>query len=333
MTEMDRQLLVLGSAAVRAMLPMADAIALMRRAMTLALDPETRLPLRQATPVPGRPSHVLSIMPGALAEDAGLGAKVITVLPDNFERGLPSHQGGILLFDSATGRLLALLDAQEVTAIRTAAASGLATDLLARPDARILAICGYGEQAEQHIAAMRSVRPIAEVRVWGRSIERARAFVERVSADHDVQIRAIENLSDALDGSDIVCTTTASVDAWLTRAHLAPGMHVNLVGSSTAREREAADDVLVGTRIYVDYLPSTMAQAGEILPAIERGTITADAILGEIGDVLRGRVEGRQTADDITIYKSLGIAAQDLVVATHLFELSRSSGNGDWVAF
>ncbi len=329
---MTARLLVLGRDAIRDLLPMSRCIALMRDAMVLAIHPEAQLPLRRGTPIPGT-ANILSIMPGSLPADDCIGAKVITVFPGNFDHGRPSHQGGVLIFDQPTGRPLALFDAGEITAIRTAAASALATDLLARPDAQVLTICGYGEQAGQHLVSMQCVRNLSEVRIWGRSIDPAEAFVRRLQPGTTVPMRAVPDLGTALEGADIVCTTTASTEAWLPGALLRPGMHLNLVGSSSAAEREADDEVVTRGRIYVDLMASTMAQAGEILACIEQGLITQSHIVGAIGSLIEGRIAGRQSADDITVYKSLGIAAQDLVSTAWLYREASRRNAGVWVEF
>jgi ornithine cyclodeaminase/alanine dehydrogenase-like protein (mu-crystallin family) len=327
-------LLVLGRDAVRRLLPMKDCIALLRDAMVRAIDPDARLPLRSFLPIPGREDG-MGIMPGYLPGADVLGAKVITVFPANFERGLPSHQGVVLMFDTDTGRPAALVDGGEVTAIRTAAATALATDILARPDAAMLTILGYGEQARQHLESISLVRDLKGVRVWGRSIERATAFAEREGAAFPFPVQPVASLADAISGADIVCATTASTDAYLPGALFEPGMHVNLVGSSRATEREADDEAVVRARVYVDYLPSTMAQAGEILSVLRAGLIGEDHIVGQVGEVIAGTAPGRTDPGQITLYKSLGIAAQDLACVDHLYRQAQSQGpgTGAWVPF
>lgn len=323
---------VIGQDDVRRHLGMPRCIELMESAMTLALDPDARLPLRTFMARAGHASGV-GVMPGLLPIPHAMGAKVITVYDENFARGLPSHQGGVLIFDETDGRPLALLHAGEITAIRTAAASALATRLLAREDARHAAIIGYGEQGEQHVVAMACVRDIERFSVWGRSIERAEAFADRMRRHVEADFVVAETISEAVRHADIICTTTAAREPILFRKDVPAGAHLNIVGSSVAAAREIDDDLVRDATVYVDYLPSTMAQAGEILSAIRNGVITADHIVGQIGDVLAGRARQRQSESEITLYKSLGIAAQDMVCAAFLHQRALADGFGARVDF
>lgn len=323
---------VIGREDVRQHLTMSVCIDLMATAMSMALDADARLPLRTFMARPGHASGV-GVMPGFLPTPHAMGAKVITVYDENFDRGLASHQGGVLIFDERDGRPLALLHAGEITAVRTAAASGLATRLLARANARVVAILGYGEQAEQHVFSMARVLAIEEFRVWGRSAQKAEAFAARMRARVDAAVKSARTVAEATVGADVVCTTTAARDPILFRSDVSPGAHLNIVGSSVASAREIDDDLVRDASLYVDYLPSTMAQAGEVLSAIRNGVATADHIVGQIGDVLAGRARGRKSDGEITLYKSLGIAAQDLVCAAWLYERALAQGFGARVAF
>lgn len=323
---------VIGREDVRRHLTMTTCITLMETAMRVALDPDARLPLRTFM---ARPHHIsgVGIMPGFLPMPHAMGAKIITVYDENFDRGLPSHQGGILIFDAEDGRPLALLNAGEITAIRTAAASALATRLLARADSRVVALLGYGEQAEQHVTAMASVLPVEEFRIWGRSAEKARSFAERMQPQAHARFVVSSSVAQATEGADVVCTTTAAREPILFRRDVGPGTHLNIVGSSVAAAREIDDDLVQSASLYIDYLPSTLAQAGEVLSALKAGLISHSHIIGQIGDVLAGRARARERAEEITLYKSLGIAAQDLVCAAFLYERSLAEGFGARVAF
>jgi ornithine cyclodeaminase len=290
------------------------------------------VPLRTVMQIPSS-RNFFAVMPGYLDDPRGLGAKIITVYPDNAKRGLPSHLGLVLLFDAEIGFPLAVMDAAEVTAIRTAAASAVATRALARKDAEHLAILGTGEQAVTHLEAISKVRTLRSVRVWGRSIEKAELFAEAQGPRLSVRVEISKTAEDAVTGADIVCTVTASREPVLNGAWLGRGAHVNLVGASRLNAREADDDVVTGSRFFVDSRTSARAEAGELRHAMDAGLVSESHILGEIGDVLSGSVIGRTGEDDVTVYKSLGVAAQDLAAAHVIYERAVRDGIGTRVAF
>lgn len=316
-------LLVIDAAQVRAELDMGDCIALLRDAMIALSDGRARQPLRSILDLDD--GDAFGLMPGALA-DGSFGAKLISVFPRNFERGLPSHQGVIVLFDRDSGAPVALVDAGAVTAMRTAAASALATDTLARRDARTLALLGYGEQAATHLDAIARVRDIADVRVWGRSRDRADAFVARQRGT--APLRACDTVADAVAGADIVCCLTAAHEPILFGSQLEPGMHVNLVGSGRAGPVEVDHAVVQRTRFFADHRESVLRQGAEFLRAKQAGLVDDGHVLGEIGDVLAGRLEGRRADTDITAYKSLGSIVQDLATAQWLVRRAAERGFG-----
>jgi ornithine cyclodeaminase len=251
-------------------------------------------------------------MPGAMGEAQAFGAKVLSVFPKNFEAGRPSHQGVILLFDPVTGELACIADARSVTAIRTAAASAVATDALARPDARRLALFGYGEQAETHLSAISRVRKLEDVVVWGRSQDRAKAFADRMAGETGRAIRVAATAEAAAREADIICTLTAASEPVLKGAWLAAGTHVNLVGSSFAGPVEVDDDLVVRARFIADYREGVLKQGAEFLHAKAAGLVDDGHVVGEIGQVLSGDLAGRRSAEEITAYKSLGHIVQDL---------------------
>lgn len=327
------ELTIIGREAVRELLPMATCIELMASAMTATANGRTLQPPRWIVPLPGNQGNGLGLMPGWMAEPQVFGAKVTAVFPGNSGTELQSHQGAIVLFEGARGSPVAVVHGGEVTAIRTAAASGLATRLLAREDADDLAVLGYGEQAAQHIEAMACVRPIRRVRVWGRSSSRAKAFAAEQAARHGMAAEAADSVEAAVRDADIVCTTTASPEPILKGDWLRPGAHLNVVGSSVAAAREVDHRTVERSRFYVDYKPSTVAQGGEYLAALGDGRITEAHIVGEIGEVLVGRVPARRSVDEITLYKSLGIPVEDLVSAEYLWQQSRARGLGSRVPF
>jgi len=254
------------------------------------------------------------VMPGSSAEPLVYGAKIISLHPSNPEQGRPSVQGFVVLFDHSTGAPVALLDGAEITALRTAAASGLATRELARRDATTLGILGCGVQADSHLAAVCAVRPIREVRVWARAHAKAQAFAEQRSRANGPAIVAVESADEAAD-CDIVCTVTGSPTPVLRNAAVRSGTHVNLVGAHSATTREAESALIARARVYVDLLESARNEAGDLLIPIREGAIAPDHIVGELGELLLGRIGGRRDDTEVTVYKSLGIVAQDLVAA------------------
>lgn len=292
-------------------------IPIVRQAMIAFSRGETRQLLRSIIPL-GQ-GRAFGIMPGAMGETAPFGAKLISVYPENFAKGRQSHQGVVVLFDPETGEPVCVVHAGEITAIRTAAASAVATDALARPDAARLAILGYGEQAATHARAIAKVRPLRSITVWGRSPERAAAFSARMSAELGLPASAAADAEAAVAEADIVCTVTAAREPILMGAWVQPGTHVNLVGSSVAGPVEVDNDLVVRARYFVDSREGVLAQGAEFLSAKAAGLVGDDHILGELGQVLAGDVPGRLTADDITVYKSLGHVVQDLASAWALY--------------
>ena len=323
---------VLRAAEVRALLPMADCIELMRRTMIAVSEGRVVLPLRSILIMPnGR--GMMGNMPGYLADPECFGVKLVSLMPHNKPPQYSSHLGLVILFESEHGCPVGLLDAAEITAIRTAAASALATRLLARPDAGDLAILGAGEQAQSHLAAMLVVRTLRRVRVWARDSAKAAAFAEAESARHRIAIETSATVEEAVAGADIICTLTKAREPILFGDWLGAGVHLNVVGSSAATSAEIDTQAVVKARFFVDCRNSTTHEGGEYLRALRAQVITADHILAEIGEVANGSKEGRRSVSDVTLYKSLGIAPQDLACAHYLLEKARVSGVGQIIEF
>lgn len=314
---------------VRRLLTYEAAIPLMREAMMALSAGRTRQLLRQIIPLDG--GRAFGVMPGA-GEEA-FGAKLISVFPDNFAKGRQSHQGGVLLFEPAGGAPVALVHAGEITAIRTAAASAAATDALARSGAGVLALLGYGEQALTHARAMVHVRPVSEIRVWGRSVERAGTLAATLQAELKLPARAAPTAGEAVRGADLICAVSGAAEPILTGADVMDGAHVNLVGSSTAATREADDALVTRGRLFADHRDGVLAQGGEVLHAIAAGVIGADHVLGEIGEVMAGTLAGRLGEADVTIYKSLGAIAQDLAAGWFVYRRAVEAGMGTEAPF
>jgi len=296
-------------------------IPIVRDAMIAFSRGETRQLLRSIIPLTN--GRMFGIMPGAMGERAVFGAKLISVFPDNFASGIQSHQGLVILFDPDTGAPVCAAHAGEITAIRTAAASAVATDVLARKDSRQLAILGYGEQAATHARAISKVRKLESVSVWGRSLERASAFVSKMRAELICSISVAATVREAVADADIVCTVTAASEPILQGGWIRHGTHVNVVGSGYAGPAEVDNDLVVRSRFFVDSREGVLQQGAEFLRAKTAGLISDDHIVAEIGQVLAGDVEGRRTDGEITVYKSLGHIVQDLASAWALYSDQR----------
>jgi ornithine cyclodeaminase len=292
-------------------------IPIVRQAMIALSEGKTRQLPRSIIPLVQ--GHLFGIMPGALGENAAFGAKLISVYPENFAKGRQSHQGLIVLFEPETGEPVCVVHAGEVTAIRTAAASAVATDALARPDARHLAILGYGEQAETHARALLKVRGIQSVRVWGRDLERADAFCRRMSTELGIPFDSATDVKDLVSDADIICTVTSAREPILKGAWVRPGTHHNLVGSSVAGPAEVDTDLVARSRFIADSRENVLRQGAEFLRAKDAGAIDDHHVVAEIGQVLAGSIAGRRCDADVTVYKSLGHVVQDLACAWALY--------------
>jgi len=250
----------------------------------------------------------------------GHGAKLLTLM--RRETG-SSHAGALILFEGETGEPVAVMDAGLPTALRTAAASAVATDALSRRDAVTLAILGTGEAAAWHIEAMRTVRPLSEVRIWGRRYDKAAALAQRHQHAH-----VAATVDEACAGADIICTVTSSAAPILQAAQLPEGVHVNAVGASIPSSQEIAPDCHRVCRTVVDYRPSADVQAGELIAARAAGMVEPECELPEIGEVLSGKVPGRDSGRQRTLYRSLGVIAQDLATANFLLRRAEAAGRG-----
>ncbi len=303
---------------VRSRLTYEVCIPLVRQAMIAFSRGETRQLLRSIIPLAD--GRMFGIMPGALGERGLFGAKLISVFPDNFAKGIQSHQGVVVLFDGQSGAPLCLAHAGEITAIRTAAASAVATDVLARPGADRMAILGYGEQAATHLRAISQVRRLRGVAIWGRNPDRAAVFASAMARETGIEVVASDSAEMAVEGADIVCTVTSASEPILFGRWLAPGTHVNLVGSSFAGPAEADIELVAGSRFIADSREGVLAQGAEFLRAKAAGRVDDSHVVGEIGQVLDGTLQGRQSDEQITVYKSLGHVVQDLAAAGALYE-------------
>ena len=315
---------ILSGAQVAQLVGVADLIEPIAAAMVEVSRGNVEMPLRSMVKLPG--ANHMGIMGGHLGTPAGHGVKVLSLYPDNPRHGRSSHSGLFLLFDGETGLPVLCMDAAVLTAIRTAASTAVASRVLARRDSRVLAILGLGEQAHSHIAAMRAVHPIERIVAWGRD----RAKLEAFGHENGVEIAA--SAAEAVQGADIIVTATPAREPFLSLAMLSPGQHVNAVGASVAFMQEMAADIVAGTRFVTDYRPSLEPQAAEVIAARKAGLIAADHDIPEIGEVIAGSKPGRRSDSEVTVYRSLGISAQDLAAAHAILTRAQAQGVGTVVA-
>lgn len=305
---------------VRALLPMHECIDVMSDALQRVADGSSILPLRTVIRLPDS-TNAFASMPAVHGSGVGssIGAKIITVFPGNESTPFDSHIGVVLLFDPTNGTLLAIADASSITAIRTAAVSGLATRLLANPDARELAILGAGVLALPHLDAVCAVRGIERVRVWSRSGTRAEEFAARARASRSIDVVVSPTAEAAVRDAHVVCTITGARTPILDGGWLAPGTHVNAVGASVPSARELTSDAVARSRLFVDRRESTLNEAGDFLMAKAEGAIDDSHIVAEIGEILLGRNPGRVSSTEITLFKSLGLAVEDVAALRHIY--------------
>lgn len=312
---------IIDAATVRSRLPMRDCIDAMATAMTGLTRGTIAVPSRIIMPLVDR-SGYFAVMPGSASEPLVYGAKVAGLHPANLAAGRPVIQGVVILFDHRTGAPLALVDGAEITALRTAAASGLATRVLARQEARTLGLLGYSVQADAHLEAICAVRDIREVYVWGRSPERARQFVSRHAATTRARVLVAATAREAAV-CDIVCAVTGAREPVILGEWVRPGAHINLVGAHSPNAREADTALISRARVYVDSSLGAFSEAGDILIPLAEGAIERSHVVGEIGALLLGDIAGRSGPEEITVYKSLGTVAQDLVAAHLVYTRGR----------
>jgi ornithine cyclodeaminase len=316
---------------VKQLLTMHACIGLMETTMIAVSEGRARIPLRSVLKVSG--DGLMGIMPGYLAEPEGFGIKLLSLFPSNSAAGYSSHLGIVLLFEPVHGLPVAMMDAAEITAIRTAAVSGLATRLLANEHAGDLAILGAGEQAHSHLAAMLAVRPIWRVRVWSRTLKSAQGFAASAGELHGIDIEPMEGVRETVEGADLICTVSMAKTPILSADWVAPGAHLNIAGASQPNVAEIGPELALKSRYFVDFRLSAENEAAEYIAGIKAGLFGPDHILGEIGEVANGKRPGRLAPNDITIFRSLGVAPEDLATAHYLLEQARAKGIGQTVEF
>lgn len=321
------KILILDQNQISQLLTMQECMEVMKTALIALASGQVLLPLRQVVWLPGGES-AFAVMPSYSGHIQSVGAKVISVFPRNLGTEFDSHQGVVLLFEVQNGCLRAVMDATEITAIRTAAVSGVATQVLSRKDANDLAILGSGVQAKAHLEAMLLARTIKRVRVWSRTFPNAQRFAARQSERYGLAVEAVRTAQEAVLGADIICTVTSSRSPVLQGEWLSTGAHVNAIGTFGPVSREIDTTTVVRAKLFTDRRESAMNEAGDILIPIQEGKIAQNPALAELGEVLCGSAPGRSSDEEITLFKSLGLAIEDLASAHHLYQkaLEKSIG-------
>jgi ornithine cyclodeaminase len=327
------KILVLDNQQTRDLLPMIECIELMADALAALARGEVYQPLRTIIRPP-EARGLLGLMPAYRAGEAGaFGLKAICVFPENPGKGKDAHQGAVMLFSRETGELLALMNASEITAIRTAAVSAVATRLLAREDAQQLGIVGAGVQARTHLTALAAVRPIKGARVACRNIEHAEQLAREMQSKFSFPIEPVRTNEEAVRGADLIVTATSSLEPVIKREWISPGAHVNAIGTHSPNSREIDGATMAAARIFTDRRESALNESGDYLLAAKENLVTSESILGEIGELLIGTKSGRTSSTEITLFKSLGLAIEDVVTADYLYHKALSQDAGSWIDF
>jgi ornithine cyclodeaminase len=327
------KVLLLGHDEVAALLPMGECMRLMRDALVALAEGRVHQPLRTIVRPDGA-AGMLGLMPAySSAAPPAFGLKAICVFPGNPARGLDSHQGAVLLFSAETGEPLAFVNASAVTAVRTAAVSGVAASALARADAGDLGIVGAGVQARSHVAAMAHARPLRRCRVASRNVEHARRLADELGGAYAFPVEAVETIEEAVRGADLIVTATNSAEPVVRREWVADGAHINAVGACTPNARELDAATIAASSLFVDSVESLVNESGDYLLAALEGAVGPEHIRAELGEVLAGGRPGRTSRDEITLFKSLGLAVEDLAAAAYLYDRCRETGAGTWVSF
>lgn len=315
---------ILDATEVRRLLPMQECIEIVSAAMSAASAGAVRMPPRLSMPVAGGGESLL-LMAGAAASPNVYGAKIVSLHPANPAQGRPTIQGFVALFDGDSGAPLAVVDGAALTEIRTAAASAVATRHLARAGARTHGIFGTGALAVTHLTAINAVRPCEKVLIWGRHARKARALARRQAEHTGSDVVSTADPAVAA-GCDVVTTVTGASEPVVRGRWIRPGTHVNLVGSHSARAREADSDLIASARVFTDRMESLFNEGGDVLIPLAEGRIERSHVVGEIGRVINGEVAGRTSDHEITVYKSHGITAQDLFAAHAVYTAAISRG-------
>lgn len=319
-------MIILNQTEVADLLPMPSCIAIMEDVLADLARGEAVQPLRVVVPLPH--DHIFGLMPAHWERKRVAGAKLISVFQDNHDRGLPSHQGVVVLFDTTDGAPIAIVNGQQITAIRTAAVSAVGTRHLARDDAKVLAMIGTGEQARTHLEAIQCVASLERVSVWGPHRAHALRYQADMAKQFGIRIDVCDSVQEAVREADIICTVTSAKAPILHGDWVKPGAHVNAVGASRKTERELASDLVQRARFYADRVESARNESGDFLTPLQEGVIGESHLIGEIGDLLLGRIPGRQSDTEITVFKALGLAVEDIAAAQFVYQEALRLGKG-----
>ena len=312
---------------------MAECIELMSDALAALARGEVFQPLRTIVRPP-EARGLLGLMPAyRQGEQGAFGLKAICVFPGNPSIGKDAHQGTVMLFSQETGEPLALMNASQITATRTAAVSAVATRLLARPDAEELGIIGAGVQARTHLVALACVRSIKRARVACRNSEHAAQLVREMQEKVSFPIEVAKSNEEAVRDADIVVTATSSHEPVIKREWIASGAHINAIGTHSPQSREIDTATMAAARIFTDRRESALNEAGDYLLAAKEGAVSPESIVAEIGELVIKTKEGRRSREEITLFKSLGLAIEDVVCAEYLFRKAQAENAGSWVDF
>ncbi len=322
--------LIISQSEVQQLVTIKECIAVVGEALKNLAAGKATMPLRSALWLPEK-KGALGLMPAICRDPESMGIKVVSVFPENTTTEYDSHQGVVILFNTQNGNCIAIIDASSITAIRTAAASALATDLLASRDAEELAILGSGVQAQKHLESMLLIRPIKRVNVWSRDFKHAQEFTTSESGKYDIPIKPYQNVEEAVHNADIICTTTAAKEPVLFASFVKDNTHINAVGACVSSTRELDSDLVTKSRFFVDCRESALNESGDFLFPKKEGKIGDDHIAGEIGELVTGNVTGRRTQEEITIFKSLGIAIEDLFSAEFIYNQAINKGVGTFL--
>jgi alanine dehydrogenase len=312
---------------VRQALPMRRAIEAMKGAFAQLSAGQADVPLRVALDVP-RHNGVTLFMPAYLSADDQMAVKIVSVFNDNPAQGLPLIHALVVVVDATTGRPAAVMDGTYLTALRTGAASGAATDLLARRDARAVAVFGAGAQARTQLEAVCAVRSIREAWVYDVVPERAAAYADEMGRVLSLPVRVAETPGVAVRRADVICTATTSSSPVFDDADVRPGTHINAVGAYTPDMQEVPAETVLRARVVIDHREASLAEAGDLLIPLQQGLMTEDAIYAELGEIAAGRKPGRASPEEITLFKSVGVAVQDVAAAGAVLEAARRQGLG-----
>lgn len=324
------KVLVINHSQVKKLLTMEECIEVMSEVLKSLARGESEMPLRQSMWLPDK-KGLLGMMPGFVGNLKVMGIKAVSVFPSNTNTEYDCHQGVVLLFETEYGRPFTIIDATEITKIRTAAVSAVATDLLARKDARELAILGTGVQGREHLKAMLLVRKIQKVRAWDLYPEKADQFAQEESEKYSIPVEAVATSRDAVRDADIICTTSGAREPILFGDSIREGVHINAVGAcfSTARELDA--EAVAKAKMFVDRRESALNEAGDFILAKKEGAVSDGHIRGEIGDILVGSIKGRESEEEITLFESLGLAVEDIASAEYVYRKALQKGVGSSV--